>query len=108
MKKIFFLLMKVAVLQAAGQTVPTFEQVISLRGVGNPALSPDGKLVAFTVQTADWNENRYDTEIWIYKEGKKPFSLPIPQRAIAQARPSHQMASGLLSWRTGGTRHRCM
>jgi dipeptidyl aminopeptidase/acylaminoacyl peptidase len=55
--------------------VPSIEEVISLRNVGNVQLSPDGKAVAYTVQTTDWNDNRYDTEIWMYREGGKPFQL---------------------------------
>lgn len=71
---IIFLLCTLA-LQAGAQSVPTFEQVLSLRSVGSPTLSPDGKLVAFTGQATDWNENRFDTEIWISRDGKKPVQL---------------------------------
>jgi dipeptidyl aminopeptidase/acylaminoacyl peptidase len=60
---------------ARSQHVPSIEEVISLRNVGNVQLSPDGKAVAYTVQTTDWNDNRYDTEIWMYREGGKPFQL---------------------------------
>ncbi|MFM7431356.1 MAG: S9 family peptidase [Flammeovirgaceae bacterium] len=59
----------------SAQHVPTFEEVISLRSVGTVQLSPDGKAVAYTLQTTDWNENRYDTEIWLSLEGGKPFQL---------------------------------
>ena len=75
MKKIFFAFFIAATFQVVGQTVPTFEQVLSLRSAGGTALSPDGKTAAFTVQTTDWNENRVDTEFWISKEGRKPFQL---------------------------------
>ncbi len=71
---IIFLLCTLA-LQVGAQSVPTFEQVLSLRSVGSPTLSPDGKLVAFTGQATDWNENRFDTEIWISRDGKKPVQL---------------------------------
>lgn len=57
------------------QHVPTFEEVISLRSVGGISLSADGKQVAYTVQTTDWNDNRYDNEIWLSKNGAKPFQL---------------------------------
>jgi dipeptidyl aminopeptidase/acylaminoacyl peptidase len=58
-----------------GQHVPSFEEVISLRSVGSVTISADGKNVAFTVQTTDWTENRFDTEIWLSKNGGKPFQL---------------------------------
>ena len=57
---------------AAAQTVPppapsgpTADQLISLKRAGSPAISPDGKLVAYTVREANWDENAYETEIWI-------------------------------------------
>ena len=67
---LLFLLLPCA---AFSQHLPSFEAVISLRGVGAVQLSPDGKLLAYTVQTADWSENRYDTEIWLWREGGEPF-----------------------------------
>ncbi len=54
---------------------PSFEEVISLRSVGNPEISPDGKLVAFTMRTADWQENEFDNEIWLSKNGSPAFQL---------------------------------
>jgi uncharacterized protein (TIGR01244 family) len=44
---------------------PTVDQLIALKRVGSPALSPDGKLVAYTVREVNWDENAYETEIWI-------------------------------------------
>jgi dipeptidyl aminopeptidase/acylaminoacyl peptidase len=60
---------------ANAQHVPTFEEVISLRGINAVSLSADGKHIAYTVQATDWNENRFDTEIWLSKNGGKPFPL---------------------------------
>jgi dipeptidyl aminopeptidase/acylaminoacyl peptidase len=54
---------------------PSFEEVISLRSVGNVVMSANGDLVAFTKQTADWNDNRFDTEIWLVKNGNEPFQV---------------------------------
>jgi dipeptidyl aminopeptidase/acylaminoacyl peptidase len=59
----------------AGVPGPSFEQVIGLRSVGSPALSPDGRSVAFTVRTTEWEENRFDTEIWLARQGEEPFQL---------------------------------
>lgn len=59
----------------SAQRVPTFEQVISLRSVSNVVLSPDGKTGVYTVQTADWDNNRYDMELWMWREGGEPFQL---------------------------------
>lgn len=44
---------------------PSIDDMISLRRVGSPALSPDGKLVAYTVRETNWDDDAYETEIWI-------------------------------------------
>jgi dipeptidyl aminopeptidase/acylaminoacyl peptidase len=48
---------------------PSFHDVISLQSVGSPQVSPDGKAVAYTVTSTEWKDNRYDTEIWLWREG---------------------------------------
>lgn len=54
---------------------PTFEQIISVKGVYNPQISPDGKHIVFQRSAVDWKENRYDAELWISKNGEAPFQL---------------------------------
>ena len=54
---------------------PSFEEVLSIKSVGNPTISHNGKHVAFTVRRTDWENNRYDTEIWLSKNGNDPFQL---------------------------------
>lgn len=75
MKQFILLSLIISAQIGLAQHVPTFEEVISLRSAGSVAISPDGKHVAFTVQTTDWNDNRFDTEIWLSKDGQKPFQL---------------------------------
>lgn len=75
MKNLSFLLFLLAGGAIFGQQAPSFEEVISLRSVGGVAISADGKDVAFTTQTVDWNENRFDTEIWLSKNGGSSFQL---------------------------------
>ncbi|HKI96295.1 MAG TPA: hypothetical protein VJ992_13485, partial [Gemmatimonadales bacterium] len=54
---------------------PSFKEVLSIRSVGGVAIAPDGSAVAYTVRSADWDANRYDTEIWLVRRGGKPFQL---------------------------------
>ena len=75
MNRLLFFLFIFTCTLASAQHVPIFEEVISLRSVGGVSLSADGKHIAYTVQTTDWNENRFDTEIWLSKNGDKPFQL---------------------------------
>ena len=50
---------------AATPTPPTIDQLVELKRVGSIALSPDGALVAFVVREANWDENAFETEIWL-------------------------------------------
>ena len=54
---------------------PSFEEVLGLRSVGSPVISPCGKHILFTVREVDWEKNRYDTEIWLSRDGAEPFQL---------------------------------
>jgi hypothetical protein len=33
---------------------PSFKQVLSLKSVGSPVISPDGKSIVYTVRSVDW------------------------------------------------------
>jgi dipeptidyl aminopeptidase/acylaminoacyl peptidase len=54
---------------------PSFQDVLSLRQVGQPVISPDGRHVAFGMGSTEWTENRYDSEIWLAREGHAPTQL---------------------------------
>ncbi len=54
---------------------PSFEEILSLRSAGSPVIAADGNMVAFTLRTADWEKNGFDTEIWLSKNGKPAFPL---------------------------------
>ncbi len=51
-------------ISASGQT-PTIDQSLSLNSVTGPRISPDGRYVAYTIQETNWDENAFETEIWI-------------------------------------------
>ena len=54
-----------AAAQAPSRTVPTVDQVLSLKRAGSPEISPDGRMVAYTIRETNWDDNSYDTQIWI-------------------------------------------
>ncbi len=54
---------------------PSFEEVISLRSAESPKVSPDGRCIVFGMGTVDWKKNRYDSEIWLVRDGEEPFQL---------------------------------
>lgn len=53
----------------------SFEKWISLKTVGGPVISPDGKAVVYTVGSTDWGTNSYDAELWMSRNGEAPFQL---------------------------------
>jgi dipeptidyl aminopeptidase/acylaminoacyl peptidase len=54
---------------------PAFQDVISLRSISSPAIAPDGRAVAYVESAADWQDNRFDREIWLVRVGQPPFQL---------------------------------
>lgn len=44
---------------------PSFRDMLSLRAVGGPAISPDGGSVAYALRVPDWGQNRSVAELWI-------------------------------------------
>lgn len=53
----------------------SFEKWISLKSVGAPTISPDGKTIVYPITSTDWTNNSYDTELWMYREGGDPLQL---------------------------------
>lgn len=65
--------------QRQGGRAFTPEDWYRLTWVGSPALSPDGKLVAFTVTTIDTAKNSRHSEIWLQAvAGGEPRRLTAP------------------------------
>ncbi|HMD33824.1 MAG TPA: S9 family peptidase, partial [Vicinamibacterales bacterium] len=56
---------------------PTVDQILSLERAGSPEISPDGRFVAYTVRTANWDDNAYDAQIWLAdaRAGRAPRPL---------------------------------
>ncbi|HSB62097.1 MAG TPA: hypothetical protein VLI67_10280, partial [Vicinamibacteria bacterium] len=51
--------------RAEGRKPITADDLWSVRRVGDPVLSPDGRTVAHTVSTYDAGENRMDADVWL-------------------------------------------
>ena len=49
----------------ADTRVPTVDEMVALKRVSQPALSPDGSRAAYVVRKANWDENAFETEIWL-------------------------------------------
>jgi dipeptidyl aminopeptidase/acylaminoacyl peptidase len=44
---------------------PTIEQSLNLKTAGSPRISRDGRFIAYTVSETNWDENAFDTQIWM-------------------------------------------
>jgi dipeptidyl aminopeptidase/acylaminoacyl peptidase len=53
------------VVSLASAAEPTIDQMISLRRASTPAVSPDGRFVAYAVRDTDWVGNTFVTQIWL-------------------------------------------
>jgi dipeptidyl aminopeptidase/acylaminoacyl peptidase len=61
---------------AQSPAAPTVDQILSLKRVASPEISPDGRLVAYTLRDTNWDDNAYETEIWIADvESGKTYAL---------------------------------
>jgi dipeptidyl aminopeptidase/acylaminoacyl peptidase len=54
---------------ALPKVAPTVDQILSLKRAGSPEISPDGRWVAYTVRETNWDDNAYETEIWLADAG---------------------------------------
>jgi len=54
---------------------PSFKDVLELKSIGSPVISPCGSHILFTVREVDWDKNGDDTEIWLSRDQGEPFQL---------------------------------
>ena len=58
----------------------TFEDMMAMKRLGETAVSPDGKWLAYSVTSVNLDQNTKTTEWWIQKiEGGEPFKLAAAQ-----------------------------
>src|SRR5262249_47271190 len=50
---------------ASPKAPPTVEQILSLKRGGSPAISRGRRSVDYTVRDPSWDDNAYETEIWL-------------------------------------------
>ncbi len=58
----------------------TFEDMMAMKRLGDTAVSPDGKWLAYSVTTVDLAKNTKTAELWLQKiEGGEPFKVAVAQ-----------------------------
>ncbi|HSM60201.1 MAG TPA: hypothetical protein VK849_05365, partial [Longimicrobiales bacterium] len=74
-----------------------------LTTLSSPAMSPDGRWVAFTVNTVDEEDNRRHSEVWMVStDGGEPTRLTSPGTESSNPRWSHDGAYPFFTSRRQG------
>jgi hypothetical protein len=56
---------------AQAKHVPTIEESLSLRSIDSPKISPDGRLVVYSVRETNWKDNEYVNQLWRMQEVRR-------------------------------------
>jgi dipeptidyl aminopeptidase/acylaminoacyl peptidase len=52
-------------LLAQTKHTPTFDEILSLKTISSPKISPDGRFVAYQKREANWKDNEYVSQWWL-------------------------------------------
>ena len=80
----------------AQDQAPTIDQLIALKRVGSPAISPNGQWVAYTVRDTNWDDNSYHTEIWL---------ADVKTGDLRQLTSNAKKSSTSPAWSPDGSKH---
>ncbi len=61
----------------AWATAPSIEQSLNFEVARNPKISPDGSLIVYEINKPNWQENAFETQLWLASTSKSfaPFAL---------------------------------
>ncbi|MBN8732716.1 MAG: S9 family peptidase [Acidobacteria bacterium] len=66
---------------------PTIDELIQLKSVSSPRISPDGSRVAYQVNTTDWKQDAFVSQIWIAVPATgRTFQLTRGEKSASQPR----------------------
>jgi dipeptidyl aminopeptidase/acylaminoacyl peptidase len=54
-----------AMQSAQAKHTPTIDESLSLKSVGSPMISPDGRFVAYRMNETNWKDNEFISQIWL-------------------------------------------
>ncbi len=79
----------VVLLAATAAHAQSIDDLIALKRVtGTPAVSADGRRVAFQVRETNWDDNAYETEIWIADAGTAASARPLTSAKKSSGQPA--------------------
>jgi len=81
------LLLPVLVLAQDGERSITVDDILAMKSVGDPQVSPDGKWVAYTVRQRDMEEDKSGTQIWtVATSGGDPIPMTSAETSASDPR----------------------
>ena len=84
---------------ATASGAPSIDDLIALKRVsGTPAISPDGRRVAFAVRETNWTDNAYETEIWIADARTAASARPLTNAAKSSSQPAWSPDGGWVAF----------
>ena len=102
-----FLIMIPCLAGAQGGPRPiTIDDLLALKSVGSPLLSPDGEWVAYTVRSRDMEEDKSNSQVWIVAaDGGEPIPMTSIETSASNPRwtPDNKHLS---KWRRSGSSYR--
>src|SRR5262245_59407559 len=71
---------------AAFAAPPTIDQLLRIKSVSRPRISPDARFVAFDKSETDWKENAYVTHLWLADtQSGRTFQLTRGRKSTTDA-----------------------
>ena len=93
MKRLSYAIPLIAIMSivawAQQKAVMTFEDVLAVKAVSDPQVSPDGKWIAYVVTSVDVKENAGDADLWLVSTDRSnvtPVRLTTSQKNDTQPR----------------------
>ena len=86
-----------------GAQTPSPRQSVSMKTAGSPVIAPDARHVAWTVNEADWEENEFKTQIWLWSRDTN-LAIQLTQHKKGASAPAFSPDGrrlGFLSTRDG-------
>jgi dipeptidyl aminopeptidase/acylaminoacyl peptidase len=83
--------------RAASPSEPSVDQMLALRRAASPAVSPDGRYVAYTVRDTDMVGNAYVTQLWLADVAART-SRPLTFGSKSNSAPAWSSDGGKLAF----------
>jgi dipeptidyl aminopeptidase/acylaminoacyl peptidase len=71
---------------AQAKHTPTLDEMLSLKTISSPKISPDGRLVAYQMRETNWKDDEYVSQLWLVNVASgKSFQLTRGKKSVSQA-----------------------